>query len=224
MNFSSAVVTVPKRLSLARRLATTLQAEMIVDVVKNGSWWGHREAMLHYTKPYHLVLEDDVELCCDFIEGVEQICGLFPDHPVSLFNMATFTKLNNRASQLQIPFIGTNGATGQAQLWPIKTLKAFISWCDAHVPNDIPYEDTRLWLWLKQTNTCLYLACPNLVEHILPNASTLGFKGKNRISADFLGPRSAKMTDWSKNLELARKTCIKAYDYSSFWKKYMINT
>lgn len=224
MNFSSAVVSVPKRLPYARQLAKDINGKVIVDMVGNGSWWGHKMAMLNYSKPYHLILEDDVKLCQDFIEGVDLMCGLFPDHPISLFNMLNFAALNRRAQQLDIAFLGTNGATGQAQLWPTHVLKEFILWCDAHVPEHVPYEDTRLWLWLKQTNNKIYLTCPNLVEHLCPNDSTLGFKGNKRVSADFLGPRSAKLEDWTKNLERAKKTHVKTYDYSPFWKRYRYST
>lgn len=224
MKFSTAVVTIPKRLPLAKTLASQLKAEIICDVKGNGSWWGHRQAMLKYRGDYHLVLEDDVSLCKDFIEGLDQIVGLFPDNPVSLFNMATFTSINAHAQKLGINFVGTNGATGQAQLWPVPILKKFIMWCDRNVPELIPFEDTRLWLWLNQTRTSIYLTCPNLVEHLLPDHSSLGFHGKNRHSADFLGHRSAALIDWSNNLELAKNTHLNKYDYSTFWKKYGIST
>lgn len=224
MNFSTAIIAVPKRLSIAKNLATQLKAELVVDVLQNGSWWGHKQALLSYAKDYHLVLEDDVELCQDFIEGVDKLCGLLPSNPISLFNMATFTNLNQQAQKLHINLLGTNGATGQAQLWPVRLLKQFIFWCDAIIPESIPYEDTRLWLWLNQTRLPIFLTCPNLVEHLLPNDSSLGFHGKNRHSADYLGPRSAKFIDWSQNLEIAKKTHFKKYDYSSFWKKHGFNT
>lgn len=226
MNFSTAIVTVPNRLVIARSLANQLKGELVIDMVKNGSWWGHKQALLKHSQPYHLVLEDDVKLCTDFIEGLDQICGLFPDHPVSLFNMGFYKDLNERAQKMEMHFVGTNGATGQAQLWPVKTLNQFILWCDKNIPETILFEDTRLWYWLKTFNKPIFLTCPNLVQHDIHLKSELGFKGPllKRDSADYLGPRSAALINWTSNLESAKKTHFKQYDYSTFWKKQGFKT
>jgi GR25 family glycosyltransferase involved in LPS biosynthesis len=221
--FSCAIVSVPERKNYAANLAKKIPyAKIFTDVQKKGSWYGHKEAMLMYEKgvTHHLVLEEDVTLCTNFTQTVNNIIKTVPDKIISLFNFSYYSKGTNRARKQNRHFFSRDGSTGQAILFPIGKMLSWIRWCDHNIPETVRFEDTRLWTWLTYTNQTLWVCQPNIVDHLCPNNSTLNFNNKKHISPDFQGVDvDCSTIDWAKNIHLVPDQPEVKIDYSGFWEK-----
>jgi hypothetical protein len=221
MKYSVGIVTIIERYNMALALNQKIGGVITIDFNRSGSWPTHLKAMLNFNpeKDYHLVVEDDIELCPDFPEAVDKCCGLFPNNPLSFFNMKYTEKANKDARSKHTHIINANGSTGQAILFPTKIMLAWVTWCNRYIPDTIPYEDNRLWAWSNITNTPIFITEPNLCNHLLPSNSSLGFNDRRRVSANFDPKTLGLSINWEQNLDIVRNNHKPIYDYSLYWKR-----
>ncbi len=226
--FSCAIVCTPKRINMARSIKKELPfAKIVVDQTMQGSWPTHRKCCLKYDPNYshHLVLEEDVKLSPNFIHHVNSIIESVPDDKIiSLFHMQAFEKGTQICQKEDRHFFTRNGSTGQAVLFPQHVMLSWLAWCDKNIRPEVPYEDTRLCLWLTYTKQTLWVCFPNLVEHLCPTSSTLGhfFNRENHVSGMFLSEYVDDI-DWTHNINRVPKTAETIIDYRVFKKKWNIN-
>lgn len=223
MKFSVAVLTIPER----KHLGITIKdlyagGKLYCDYYHEGSWKNHKRALSECTSDYLLVLEDDILPCKDFLLTVDVIAGMFPDNPVSFFNMDYYKRTNNTVKKRGETFFSTFGVTGQAILYPSKCITSFLRWCDVNVPenNILNTCDARRWAWAVSTNTPIVVTVPNLVEHTLPLETAIKNSvrtlSKKRVSADFIGKDVSGMSvAWN-----PFKVCFNnTGDFEGWWRE-----
>lgn len=226
-SFTCGIVCSPERVPLALRLKGKIPHAVIhIDTGRKGSWHTHREAMLNCTlnETHHVVLEEDTDVCANFIATVNAIIKAQPNKIISLFNFRSIHKGNDIANKQGRHFFTRDGSTGQGIIFPVKLMKEWISWSDSRIPANVPYEDTRLYAYLKSTRQVLWICVPNIVEHLLPSASLVDSKlnNKNRVSPDFIGTDvSGTEIDWSENIERVPTRAELKTNHNEFFQKWM---
>jgi len=205
-NLSVGIVSVPKRYNYAKKLKASLEFEgfspvVAMDIEYRGSWVGHKKAMQTITPEatHHLVLEEDAVICKNFKERVYSVIQARPQHIISLF--ASREQKNKfewcRRNGVHW-FVNAYGAPGVAVIFPRDLLQDHLSW-EIICPQDMPYEDSRLWGWMEARNLLTWNPVPNLIEHGAPMSSSFGFNNKGKVSYDFIGDRE-DFIDWNKGL------------------------
>ncbi len=224
---SVAIVSVPKRYNLAKRLQQKfsllgIDAKMCVDVKYEGSWWCHRKAMeaIEPDATHHLVIEEDAVLCKNFKELVYQVISVKPNEIISLFasreQKAKFAWAYKRGYSW---FVNDCGAPGVACIFPKDKLADMLTWCDQTCPFDMPYEDSHLWGWMKTRGLLTWNPVPNLVEHGAPMNSSFGFNNKGKVSFDFIGNRDLDI-DWSKGSSCDQERVFKYTTGQGTYEQY----
>lgn len=199
------IVAVPERRKLVQRIISNVPHNLnqdffpYYDTTHSGSWYGHLGAMntIPSNATHHLVIEDDVSLCADFMHTLYAAVEANPNNMISIYASRAQSKKVEWAHRNKTAwFVDDCGASGQGVLFPRKLLFEFILWCDRYCPDEMPYEDTRLWGWMYENRLLMWNTVPALIEHTLPMNSSLGFNNKGKIAADFLGddPRTIDFT------------------------------
>jgi len=186
------IVGVPERRREINNLIAAFQGYPYVypfyDINHKGSWYGHLGAMRTYENEsestHHLVIEDDVEICDNFIPLLQQAITAVPNQVISVYasraqkDKVAWAKRNNSSW-----FRDAHGASGQGVLFPVSLLQDFLLWEKINCPFDMPYEDTRLYGWMKERNLYTWNTVPALIEHTQPMQSMLGFNNKGKVAA-----------------------------------------
>jgi hypothetical protein len=220
---SATIMAVPQRLGLALGLQARLWQQALalggrvslrplwIDQERRGCWWNAERAWrsgVAGRARWHLVLQDDVLLCRDFLAGalaaldaVERRVGA---RPVTFY-------LNRRVAELArqrgLSWASSRSfLNAQALALPRSWIQPWLRWCAAHVPAAWPHDDCRLSIWLQLQRIPVLATCPSLVDHAVWVRSALGHSaapgGRPRVARWFLGQqRSALAIDWERGLD-----------------------
>src|SRR5262249_51425975 len=136
-NFSIAIQHTPQRedrREWVRRMLAQLNAEnpeanvtVVEDKEREGCWPMYRRALkASGGGSHHLVLQDDLSLCADFIRSVAGVIRARPSNLVSLYtNSALVAEVRQRGeSWLEKP------AMGPSVVWPQTLIQEFLEWQD----------------------------------------------------------------------------------------------
>lgn len=175
---SVAIMAHPRRLDEARRLADTLrpwQAAIAVDPAPHGPPTTLRTARAAWSRigagaSHHLVLQDDVELCRDFVRRVEAAVEEHPDTPLAFYaNWNSWNGAATRAAALQgaswVPAVPGEWVPTLALLLPRHDVAALLSAVPAA---DAPPEpdDVVVARELAARHRRVLISVPHLVEHV----------------------------------------------------------
>lgn len=191
----------PSRKENVEKLLTQL------NLPKTAVFWDDREiggdamytARKAWTSPipenctHRLVLQDDVELCDNFIEIVEQVANKFSNQIVSLFHCEDFF---NKTDRYQL----TNFLWGCAIMIPATQVNNCWEFVDKiptttwykYAKDIILHDDDCIVAWAVTNNIPIINTVPSLVQHI-GDDSLVGCKEK-RIAKDFI--KSPPITGW----------------------------
>lgn len=192
------------------------------DLWEEGVWTNGQKAWkshnLDPTATHHLVLQDDLLVCRDFIAGAEAALAEIPDDAFCSF----FAAYELRGEV--VPWRIDTVAWGQAIAAPASLCDEWIDWCSRHVRGEIRSYDRRFSLYTVKNHRDVWHTQPSLVEHIGAYSSLLGTGGRvfgrERYAARFIGEdESALSIDFTigdSDLELGkierRKTSVSAYE------------
>ncbi|HEX8150549.1 MAG TPA: hypothetical protein VF591_25420 [Pyrinomonadaceae bacterium] len=187
-----------------RREEPGLPVKLVADARLEGCWPTYRRALeAAGGAGHHVVLQDDLALCGDFVGSVRAVVRARPDSLVALYTNADSVY---RARARGESWIEKAGVSGQAVVWPNGLIGEFIRWQDAHVRRDFPWDDARVSMWLVGTGRRAFATVPSLTQHLGCGASTLGLNGRGKVAAWYVGSeRSALGIDWSRGLSLPLK-------------------
>lgn len=187
-----------------RRESRSTPVEVIADVRREGCWPTHRRALeANGGSGHHLVLQDDLALCRDFIESVRAVIRARSASLIALYTNAD-SALEARARGES--WVEKEGAAGPAVVWPTGLIGEFLRWQDEHIRQDFPWDTVRVSMWLIRTGRRAFATVPSLTEHLGCGASTLGLNGRSKVAAWYIGSeRSALDVDWSRGLSLPVK-------------------
>ena len=171
------------------------------DFHRRGHWWNAKRCMewgVSLRSTHHLILQDDIMFCQDFVAGLHKLIEVWPDEIISLFfgPRKTFKK-GGRWGDAEGPW-------GQAVIYPHDMLSEFLEWQREHIKPTLRHDDTRVTLFCDGTDRTVKVPFPNVIDHIDDMKSTLNHKGfVPRISDDFLSG-SIFDIDWSDTSDMRR--------------------
>jgi hypothetical protein len=164
-----------------------------------GCWTTHQRALLAAGScSHHLVLQDDIGLCRDFIASVKRVIHARPDDLVALYanSGAVFRARARRES-----WIEKAGICGPAMIWPKEYISEFLDWQERHIDQRFVWDTVRVSMWLIKTSKRAFATVPSLAEHLGCGCSTLGLNGRSKVASWFLGgDRSGLKIDWAQGL------------------------
>lgn len=200
LKISVAIMTHPLRGNSALELRQELAypAQIVTDYESRGHSWNGLQAWKAYDKDadVHIVLEDDIILCPNFIENVRAVAAAHPRQLISFFHIK-----NRQVDLLQkgIHFCGMQRVSwNQAILLP----SAMVTHLIEFVGDDkYKWTDDFLTAFCHALNIPLGLTIPNLVQHRLPRNSIVGnppaLGRKERISPVFINDISGFDINWN---------------------------
>lgn len=175
---SAAVMAHPRRLEEAGRLADALRpwrAEIAVDPDPDGPPTTLRTARAAWSRigtgaTHHLVLQDDVEPCRDFVRRVEAAAAEHPDAPLAFYaNWNSWNGAATRAAALQgaswVPAVPGEWVPTLALLLPRNDVAALLSAVPAEDARPEP-DDVVVARELAARGRRVLISVPHLVEHV----------------------------------------------------------
>lgn len=169
------------------------------DTQLEGCWPTYRRALeAAGDASHHLVLQDDVGLCRDFLPSVEEVIRARPDNLVSLYtNTGAVSTARDRGES----WIERSGVSGQSVIWPTGLIGEFLQWQAVHIDHDFPWDDVRVSMWIIKTSKRAFATVPSLTQHLGCGSSSLGLNDPSKVAAWYVGgDRSALGIDWSQGL------------------------
>lgn len=151
---------------------------------------------------HHLVLEDDMMPCNNFVPAVIKILELKPDNMIHLFskNDAIYQSLSHNKHWYVTP----DGISGGSAILPQRHFKWY-NWIEEHcedkfqfVNNKIIFGDTKLNYYALYNKEIIWNIAPSLLEHVGYNISSVGNKtGEFRKSKFYIDKNDPLLIDWS---------------------------
>jgi hypothetical protein len=189
-----------------RKMIEQLRAEspetliaLVEDTRREGCWPTYRRALeAAGDVSHHLVLQDDLELCKDFIQSVKEIIRARPDNLIALYTNADSVLTARQRGQ---SWVEKAGVCGPSVIWPKHLIAEFLQWQDRHIDQAFEFDTVRVSMWLIKTSKRAFATVPSLTEHLGYESSTLGLNSPTKVAAWYIGGgRSALEVDWSQGL------------------------
>lgn len=177
---------------------------VIEDSQCEGCWPTHRRALQAANDAsHHLVLQDDLGLCRDFIGSVKEVIRARPRNLIALYTNANAVF---RARARGESWVEKSGVCGPAMVWPKDWISEFLEWQDAHIDRNFAWDTVRVSMWLIKTSKKAFATVPSLTQHLGCGFSTLGLNGRSKVAAWYIGAnKSALGIDWSQGLRSPQK-------------------
>lgn len=143
-----------------------------------------RNARKTWTKPtkhsHICVMQDDLELCDNFKEIVEECAKQFPNCVFSFYN----SRLRWEDKAKDTPYLKVNGCGmyGQIIMMPTSFVEPLFFWCDKVYGRDYPHDDTVIGFFCSVHNIPVMTTIPCIVQHLGCSNSVLGYNNKNKVS------------------------------------------
>jgi hypothetical protein len=177
---------------------------VVEDTHQEGCWPTYRRALeAACGSSHHVVLQDDVGLCRDFIGSLREVIRA---RPANLITLYTNSRSVFRARQRGETWVEKASVAGQAVIWPNELIGEFIEWQSAHIESDFPWDDVRVSMWLSKTSKRAFATVPSLAQHLGCGLSTLGLNGRSKVAAWYIGAHKSGIgIDWSQGLRSPQK-------------------
>jgi len=189
------------------------------DWYQKGAWYNARQCWmwgLSLKSTHHLVLQDDVILCGQFVKVIKKCIEAYPEHPLGLY---ANRKICEEAKKKDIRWVQIpDGVWGQAIVLPQSMIADFLSWEKKHIRPDFKHDDSRLAMYLVEKKIPAMCPMPSLVDHEGAATSTLGHSNKNRRARWFEKDKNYLDYDWSNKKFLQAPLGLKK-DYYNYYVK-----
>ncbi len=199
-----------ERVRMKDRLLKQLDNDPRIKVVADGDLWTNCKACLRSAEQgatHILVLQDDIEVCRDFLETVERAVELRPDKHITFFtnrNRELSQAMNEGKRWVRIK----RWLMAQAYVVPVSMVEPFIAFADSALKADIKFDDDRWCVYHLYTRTYVWAVAPTLVQHLAWGETTIADlygddwkfvkEASNRTSEVYLGAnRSGREVDLS---------------------------
>lgn len=186
-------------------------------------WRSWASGMLATTATHHLVMEDDITLCRDFLPGVKEALRHAPHGPVSLYANRSVIDESRAAGVSWARIDDAAASWGQALILPSEQVLDFIRWDRENLRPEAFAYDTRLAMWSMYTGKPWWCTVPSLVEHAGAASSTIGYSNRMRVARWFIGEDvSALDVDWSAGVDdppRGQDKTVRWPGYKQFWKQ-----
>ena len=193
-----------------------LNLTVIKDDVGRGPWWTAKKCWEEGSvsnATHHLLLQDDVVICNNFVNGIKSVISSYSNDIISLFHGPR--KAFNGSARWGL----SEGVWGQGIVMPVYLVEEFLKWEAKNISKDFPHDDSRVSLFAIKTKRHVKVPFPNLVDHRdVEIKSVMGHKWiRPRISSDFMGERNPEDFDWSN-----KKNQMKSVNSFTQYNKYLL--
>lgn len=141
-----------------------------------------------------LVLQDDADLCNDFLPILEKCCENFPDAVWSLFNSRI--KFEDKKSASPYIKIKGYGMYGVGIVFPKKYVNDFFDFQTECVPEGFIHDDTVIGEYCKQNKIDVMSTVPSLLQHLGGKSSLMGHN-MGVVSKVWTGKTEPIKEDWN---------------------------
>lgn len=186
----------------------SLGMTIIKDTQRKGVWPIARQAWhdsLRYDSTHHLVLQDDIVVCRDFLAAVVAAIEARPDAPVAFFDMSrTIPDAMDKGVSWAVR---RSLSSACALAMPTPMVLPAIRWCDYNTDPKVKSYDARLSAYFLSVDQLIWYTVPSLVDHNDNGHSLIGHpvklpSGKKRVASAFIGAKVSGLTiDWTKGLD-----------------------
>lgn len=225
---SIAIVCVPRRIKYARELQQSLApypSIICVDAMMQGSRYGTERAWKAYLPgaTHHMAIEEDVEVCQNFVETATKLATLVPDQIISLYSGKGDTPFMEKCKRGGKHWYVRKGTvpSGQAVMMPVPMILDFLRFSDHYVDKKIAtHEDEPLWGYMETHNLSSWHTAPSIVEHVGAMDSALGYNNVGKTTPWYIGRETDGMSiDWTLGLsnpdihhvKYTNPNCIRAW-------------
>ena len=134
---------------------------------------------------HRLVLQDDVLLCDNFLEIMNNIVNVHPEFIFTLY----CPRLRFEDALPDSPYIIIKGCNtwGPGNMMPVKYIKPLFEFVDAELGHDFPFDDGIYSWWAQKEMVHIASTIPSTVQHLCPTESTLGYNNKNKVTKVWAG-------------------------------------
>ena len=143
---------------------------------------------------HRVVLQDDLELCNDFISIMNKIVNVHPEFIFSLY----CSRMRHEYALPDSPYIIIKGrnAWGQGMMMPVSYIRPMFDFADSELGSDFPYDDGIYAWWAEKEKIEIATTIPSTIQHLCPSNSTLGYNNKKKISKVWIG-RDLSDVNWN---------------------------
>ena len=171
------------------------------DVEKKGIWWNYKQALAHRhpRSTHHLVLQDDMLPCKNFIPALHKILYLKQAEIIHIF--ASNNAVHEALAQDKHWYTQTDGSWGGSIILPRHKFD-WVDWADEYL-NDFSKncDDQRFDHYVMCHRFKIWSVAPSLIEHIGYDKSLIGNSPKKwRLSKKYIGDDNPLEIDWTKGL------------------------
>lgn len=172
MSVDIRIMASPRRYQNVSKLLDDLnlpeQAVTLDDRPNGGdAMYTARKAWSHpFTKDitHRCVIQDDVEVCENFIDIIKQIALVQPCSVISLINFIT---PRHYPSKNGTPYYQTTSLSGVAIMAPIDIIKPFFEWCDKNQDHMFrQHDDLMITEYCRTHYINMLTVYPNIVQHL----------------------------------------------------------
>jgi hypothetical protein len=216
---SVAVMAVPERASRVAGLQRKMgrSAPVSWDHEHRGPWWNSRQAwrMVKGGATHHLVIQDDMTVCQDFIASVEAALTVVPLNPVGLYanrKEVEQAKVQDK-SWVKVKYF----LWGTATVLPIWLIPRYLQWSKSNVLDEFHHDDFRFGMFCESQRLDCFCTVPSLTDHEADKESIVGNRSPlPRVARWYIGDDQSGLTvDWNKGLDDAPTV-----NYGSLLSKY----
>ncbi len=159
---------VPERMDNIEKMKSRFDGNVtvVMDNEHSGCVPTARKTWLLHTDASHvLVLNDDVELCNDFMRVCDVIVERHPDKIITLFPAQFMSRdvLNNVGGMPKnSPYVSTDRVSGAGIIMPTEYVKPCVESWDKHTTED----DTSIYEWAKKNGISVITTLPAILQHL----------------------------------------------------------
>jgi hypothetical protein len=203
-------------------MVTQLQTEnpeisisVIQDSQRQGCWPTYRRTLEAANgATHHIVLQDDVELCDDFLKSVKTVIGMRSQNLIELYTHSPSAQAVRERGE---SWMQTYAAHGPGLIWPRNLISEFLNWQDQHIDPNCPWDDIRISMWLVKTSRQAFATVPSLIQHLGGLSSVMGLNSAKKIATWYIGAtQSGTQVDWTKGFH----TPLQDSEWNPDWWQY----
>lgn len=134
---------------------------------------------------HRVLLQDDLLICNDFINIVNQMVNAHPEVIFTLF----CPRVRLEDSLPDSPYIVVKGYNtwGQGNILPKEYIQQIIDFSDNELGRDFQWDDGQYAWWAREKGVPIMTTIPSTIQHLCPTQSTLGYNNKNKVSKVWIG-------------------------------------
>lgn len=188
---------------LIREIGPSWIAKLTVDFQVVSDWWRHGpwptarrcwELGVQSGASHHIVLQDDITVCDDFLLTAHELIRAKPDVVMGLY---ANRKICEEAKEQDARWASIpDGTWGQGILMPTNKISDFLMWEGRHIKQEFKHDDSRVALWAVHTGQQVLCPQPSLINHAAPDKSLVGHSRSTRV-ARWFQKKSPLPLDWA---------------------------